>query len=70
MGELRIAKAFIRKVTLYAEQHAVDRVATTSEATGLGPSTISASQDVSSTALCIVKLQVRDLQPDVALDCS
>ena len=62
MAELRIAKGLLRKCTLYAEQHAIDRVAPISEARG---SKI-ASQDDCSTALRVIKLQVCGLQLGVS----
>ena len=60
--ESRVAKAFIRKVALYAEQHAIDRAASTGEVTQVGDST-NAIQDSSTTALRIIKLQVCGLWP-------
>lgn len=65
MAELRIAKGLLRKCTLYAEQHAIDRVAPISEATPVGASKI-ASQDDCSTALRVIKLQVCGLQLGVS----
>ena len=72
MGELRIAKAFIRKVAVYAEEHAIELAAPTSEATGVGDSNVGFSQDVTPTALRIVKLQVHGVQLVVSfgLPCS
>ena len=60
MSELRIAKDLLRKATLYAEQHAINRVAPIS-----GDST-NASQNKSSTALRVIKLQVCGLQLGVS----
>ena len=65
MAELRIAKTLLHKVTLYAEQHAINRVAPNSEATQVGGST-KASRDDSSPALRIIKLQVCGLQLGVS----
>ena len=65
MADLQIAKALLRKVTLYAEQHAIDRVAPISEARLMGDST-NASQSDFSTVLRIIKLQVCGLQRGVS----
>lgn len=54
MVESRVAKAFIRKVALYAEQHTLDRAAPTGEVAQVADST----NDSSITALRIIKLQV------------
>lgn len=65
MAELRVAKAFIRRVAVYAEEHAIDLAAPSSEALGVRDSNKGVSQDGTSTALRIIKLQVLDLRPSV-----
>lgn len=59
MGELRVAQGFVRRVAMYAEQHAIGPAAPTSEATGSGDSKIGLSQGGVSTVLSTIKLQVR-----------
>lgn len=61
MVDSRVAKAFIRKVALYAEQHTINRAAPTCEVKQVGDST-NASQDSCITTLRIIKLQVCGLQ--------
>lgn len=61
MAELRLAKAFMRRVAVYAEEHAIDLAAPRSDAIDVRDSSMGIRQDGTSTALRIVKLQVRDL---------
>ncbi|KAL3156853.1 hypothetical protein ABBQ38_001122 [Trebouxia sp. C0009 RCD-2024] len=57
MAELRLAKAFMRRVAVYAEEHAIDLAAPRSDAIDVRDSSMGIRQDGTSTALRIVKLQ-------------